>query len=158
MNHPAPVSRREPEYRHKVAELARLVLSDSLDYFEFLTEVGGHPDAYQTGDDEVNELIDLLEHWPAFGEDRVHELLHALAPEDGTLSPPTMTVNMPLLDEGVDCWRPVQAVPAGKHTYRIVSVNTHPDDESWQFATGQLVECRLRPLSDGDALVAVALA
>jgi hypothetical protein len=83
VKHPAAASRREPEYRQKVRELATLVLSDSLDYFEFLTEVGGHPDAYQTGDDEVDELIDLLEHWPAFGEERLRELLQVLAPPDG---------------------------------------------------------------------------
>jgi hypothetical protein len=63
---------------------------------------------------------------------------------------------MPLLDEDVDCWRPVQAIPVRKHAYRIVSVNAVPDEERWQFATGQLVECRLRALSNGDSIVAIA--
>src|SRR5687767_1892191 len=42
-----------------------------------------------------------------------------------------VTVMVPLLDEGVDVWRPVHAeiLPHGR--YRIVTENTDPDNERW---------------------------
>ena len=67
------------------------------------------------------------------------------------------TIYVPLLDEGVDVWRPVTAkeLPDGLH--EIVSVNTHPSDEKWAFPTGSRVRCEPRSLSDGVHLVAVGL-
>lgn len=52
------------EYRKKVAELAKQVLSDQLSFFDFLSEIGGEDWAYETGDEDVDELIDLIEHQP----------------------------------------------------------------------------------------------
>jgi hypothetical protein len=66
----------------------------------------------------------------------------------------TETIFVYLLDEGVDCWRPVDAVREGDY-YRIVSVNEVPDDEQWQFSSGDLVACEDRELSKGRRLVAV---
>ena len=67
------------------------------------------------------------------------------------------TIFMYLMDEGVDCWRPVEAASEGGDRYRIVSVNPDPADERWQFATGELVVCERRRLSESedDSLVAV---
>jgi hypothetical protein len=67
----------------------------------------------------------------------------------------TETIHVYLLDEGVDCWRPVEAVHEGGNRYRISGVNPDPSDEHWKFATGDLVVCESRTLSEGEALVAV---
>jgi hypothetical protein len=65
------------------------------------------------------------------------------------------TIYVYLFDEGVDCWRPVEAVREGEDRYRIVSANPHPEDERWEFGSGDLVICERRRLSEGEALVAV---
>jgi hypothetical protein len=45
-----------------------------------------------------------------------------------------------------------------EHVYRIVSVNHDPEDEEWQFQTGDIVRCRTRVFSGGETgLVAVEL-
>ena len=53
-----------------------------------------------------------------------------------------------LLDEDVDCWRPVEAVPIRKDLYEIISVNPNPEDENWQFTTGDVVRCVRKTLND----------
>jgi hypothetical protein len=53
-----------------------------------------------------------------------------------------------LLEEGTDSWRPVQAVPIENDTYRIISENPDPEDERWQFTTGDLVRCIHKTLHD----------
>jgi hypothetical protein len=64
------------------------------------------------------------------------------------------TIYVYLLDEGTDVWRPVEAVHVGEDRYRIMSVNVDPEDERWQFSTGDVVRCSRRALSGGPALVA----
>ena len=63
-----------------------------------------------------------------------------------------------LLDEGTDVWRPVDAIPVGGDIYKIVAENHDPEDEHWEFATGDEVRCEARRLSSGMHLVAVARA
>ncbi len=64
-----------------------------------------------------------------------------------------------LLDEGVDVWRPVQAVCEHGDCYRIISSNPDPEDESWQFLEGDVVRCRSRTFTGGEiGLVAYAKA
>jgi hypothetical protein len=46
-------------------------------------------------------------------------------------------IMMPLLDEGVEVWRPVEAEPLDNDRYRIVG--PIPDDEEWAFAPGSIV-------------------
>jgi hypothetical protein len=60
-----------------------------------------------------------------------------------------------LLEEGTDVWRPVQAAHVRDDVYRIISSNLDPEDEKWQFASGELVRCekRMSP-EDGVHLVA----
>ena len=64
-----------------------------------------------------------------------------------------VTVFMPLSDEGVAVWRPVDAEALPSGWYRIVSVNEQPDDETWAFPTDAVVACEHRRLADGERLV-----
>jgi hypothetical protein len=68
-----------------------------------------------------------------------------------------VTVYVYLLDEGVDVWRPVQAKHLADDEYEIMSVNPDPDDENWQFHSGDCVRCKLKRLHDGERLVAYEL-
>jgi hypothetical protein len=69
-----------------------------------------------------------------------------------------VTVMVPLLDEAVDVWRPVHAEVLPHARYRIVTENSHPEDERWAFSTGEVVRCEERELEGRRALVAVSLA
>lgn len=67
-----------------------------------------------------------------------------------------VTIYVYVKNENVDVWRPVQAELVDDKAYRIVSVNTDPEDEEWEFDTGELVHCEQRVFPDGEAgLVAV---
>ena len=57
-----------------------------------------------------------------------------------------------LLDEGTDVWRPVQAEKLGNNLFRIISINPDPDDEKWQFSTGNIVKCEERILSNSNPI------
>ena len=70
------------------------------------------------------------------------------------MNPSLVTIYVYLLDEGVDVWRPVEAVHLGADRYRITSVNVDRSDEHWQFSTGDIVRCSRQVLSGGPALVA----
>lgn len=67
------------------------------------------------------------------------------------------TIMMPLLDEGVDVWRPVEAEVLPDGHYRITTENESPDVERWAFTTGQVVSCDEREFDGALQLVAVAL-
>ena len=54
-----------------------------------------------------------------------------------------------LLDEGTEVWRPVEAVRVSQNVYRIISENPNPEDERWEFARDDLVQCRAKTLSNG---------
>jgi hypothetical protein len=62
---------------------------------------------------------------------------------------------LPLLDENVDVWRPVQAKELSGGRYRIVTANSDPEDERWAFNTGDVVVCEMRELEGQAALIAV---
>lgn len=65
-----------------------------------------------------------------------------------------MTIYLPLLNEGTDCWRPVEAELIGNDCYRILA--DKPADEDWPTAPGSIVRCKLHQFSDGSAgLVAI---
>ncbi|MCI0348645.1 MAG: hypothetical protein L0Z53_04400 [Acidobacteriales bacterium] len=63
------------------------------------------------------------------------------------------TVYVYLLDEGVDCWRPVQADKVGENLYRIRG--PVPEGERWEFQPDDVVRAVIRKLSDGPTLVAI---
>lgn len=67
-----------------------------------------------------------------------------------------VTIYMPLLDEGVDVWRPVLADPLDARRYRILGPVL--EEEIWAFAPGTTVLGAMRALSEGSVLVAEALA
>ena len=67
------------------------------------------------------------------------------------------TIYMPLLNEGIDVWRPVEATRLASETYRVEG--DMPDDEKWAFAPGTIVRCAHRTFSGGEAgLTAVGIA
>ncbi len=65
------------------------------------------------------------------------------------------TIFVYLLDEGTDVWRPVNAEHVADRSYRLDPKAVVPEDESWEFPPGAVVECESKRLSDGDQLVAV---
>lgn len=75
--------------------------------------------------------------------------------DDWQGSVPIETIYVYLFDEGTDVWRPVEAVHVSDDRYRITGTNSDPDDEHWEFQTGEVVRCELRDLSGGKCLVAV---
>jgi hypothetical protein len=63
------------------------------------------------------------------------------------------TIYVELLEEGTDCWRPVESEHLGGDLYRITG--EVPDDEVWAFGPGSIVKCRVQTFSEGrPALVA----
>ena len=72
------------------------------------------------------------------------------------------TIYAYLLEEGADVWRPCRAEHLGGDRYRIL--DEAPDDEIWEFVTGDVVRCRLKKIGTGnpkdfkDTLVAHELA
>jgi len=54
---------RDTKFRRAVAFLARQVLLGHLSFFDFIDQIDG----YETGDEHIDELVDLLEHQPAEG-------------------------------------------------------------------------------------------
>lgn len=57
------------------------------------------------------------------------------------------TVFVPLRDEGVDVWRPVDAEHLSESRYRILG--PVPDDEHWTFEPGAIVRCAWRTFAEG---------
>lgn len=65
-----------------------------------------------------------------------------------------MRIYLPLLNEGTDVWRLVEAVHLRDDEYRIVQ--KQPDGEDWPVACGQIVRCNPHRFADGAVgLVAV---
>jgi hypothetical protein len=67
----------------------------------------------------------------------------------GDAPDPKVTIYVALLDEGVDVWRPVEAVYEGDNRYRITSPDPDPENEQWEFASGTRVCCKPRTFQDG---------
>lgn len=61
---------------------------------------------------------------------------------------------MPLLDEGVDVWRPVQAEHLRDNVYRILPRPHGLNDETWKFEPGEEIVCEVIEVSDGQILAA----
>jgi hypothetical protein len=65
------------------------------------------------------------------------------------------TIYMPLLNEGTEAWRPVEASRIAEGTYRIEG--QVPDGEEWAFPPGASVRCELKTFTGGEpALVAIS--
>ena len=69
---------------------------------------------------------------------------------------PTQTIYVPLINEGTEVWRPVEAEPISDALFRVES--KAPDDEQWGYASGQIVAVQQRTWSSGDhGLIATRL-
>jgi hypothetical protein len=65
-----------------------------------------------------------------------------------------VTIYVALLNEGTDCWVPVEASQQDDGSFVIYG--DIPEDDEWQFAPGSRVLCEPRKFSQGEAgLVAV---
>src|SRR5438132_439283 len=87
------------------------------------------------------------------GKDTPLEL--SVTGDDDGRSPATRTVYVELFDEAVDTWRPVEAVEVEPGRFRLEG--PVPEVERWAFPAGSVVECEVRELSQGPALVAARL-
>ncbi|MCH8270858.1 MAG: hypothetical protein IH985_06565 [Planctomycetes bacterium] len=67
----------------------------------------------------------------------------------------TRQIYMPLLDEDVDVWRPVQAEHLRGNVYRILEQPPSLKDESWKYNLGDEVLCEMVESSNGRILAAV---
>ena len=76
-------------------------------------------------------------------------LISIVGQKQMTKSKRTETIYVRLLDEGVDVWRPVSAEILGKERYRIISEPSDPEDEKWEFQSGDVVQCIQKELMDG---------
>ncbi len=59
-----------------------------------------------------------------------------------------------LCDDGVDVWRPVQAILLANGTYRIIDQPYDCDIETWEFEPGDEVWCEFIPAEKGQILAA----
>ena len=66
------------------------------------------------------------------------------------------TVYMPLLNEGVDVWRPVTAMKITDIGYMVTE--PAPDGEEWAFQPGHILRCEERNFDGEACLVAVGKA
>jgi hypothetical protein len=84
-------------------------------------------------------------------------LARRLRPElDRTAQEGVTTIYMPLLEEGTDIWRPVEAMKIGELGYMVTE--KAPPDEVWAFQPGHILRCEERKFDEGTHLVAVAKA
>lgn len=63
------------------------------------------------------------------------------------------SIYMPLVNEGTDVFRPVDATYIRVSVYRIEG--EMPPGEEWIYLPGTAVQCERKELSTGEALVAV---
>ena len=67
-----------------------------------------------------------------------------------------MKIYVDLPDEFAAVWCPVEATQVRDDLYRIVEVNSDPQDTRWAFNTGALVRCRPTLTRDGKQTILVA--
>ena len=63
-------------------------------------------------------------------------------------------IYMPLLDEGVDVWKPVDAEHLHDNVYRILKQPHDQTIETWKFEPGDVVICEMVKASDSLILAA----
>ena len=67
------------------------------------------------------------------------------------------TIYVPLLDEGIEVWRPVAARKVATDTYLILDQNYDREVETWQFEPGTLVRCHKERRNGHQILVATEI-
>ena len=71
----------------------------------------------------------------------------------------TEEIFIPLLDEGINVWRPTQAERLPDGSFRVLATPDYdPEDEKWEFPPGSCVIAEMRRLSGGEFLTAVRFA
>jgi hypothetical protein len=60
-----------------------------------------------------------------------------------------------LLNENIDVWRPIKAQRLQANVYRIVSQPYDTTIETWQFVPGDIVQCEMVRMHEGNFLTAV---
>jgi hypothetical protein len=68
------------------------------------------------------------------------------------------TVYVPLLNEEIEVWRPVEARRLSADTYLILDQKYDRDVETWAFEPGTVVECRTRQENGWEISVATKAA
>jgi len=58
-----------------------------------------------------------------------------------------------LKGEGTNVWRPVSARHVDADIFEIVTENSDPEDECWEFNPGQKVRCRERITPEGEKIL-----
>jgi hypothetical protein len=87
----------------------------------------------------------------------IHLLARSVQPDLDLMAQEGLTtIYMPLLNEGVDVWRPVEAMKITDLGYMVTE--NPPPGEEWVFQPGHILRCEERQLSDGRHLVAVTKA
>lgn len=67
----------------------------------------------------------------------------------------TVVLYIPLLNEGVDVWRPTRGVVLGPDTIQVLATDDYdPTTEEWAFPPGSTVRCVKEMKSGGEVLVA----
>jgi len=59
----------------------------------------------------------------------------------------TVTIYMPLAEEGTDVWRPVEAELLADGRYRVIG--EEPADETWKRPRGSIASCAGVAFGDG---------
>lgn len=118
-----------PDWEFKVEEVSMGVYKASG------IDVDGRQVSCSGVDEE--ELIPRCREWAAEIDQQI-----------GRTSPEAVTVFVPLIDEGTDCWRPAYAVKVGHGVYRLLQQPV-PSEERWAFCPGEAVECDHHDFADG---------
>ena len=66
----------------------------------------------------------------------------------------THQIYVSLQNEGVQVWRPIQAMRLHENIYRILDQPYDRETESWEFGPGDDVVCQMIESSDGPILAA----
>lgn len=69
------------------------------------------------------------------------------------------TIFIRLLEEGIDVWRPAQALrQETQNHFRVLEPSDYdPSDEKWEFPPDSVVVCEQRSVDGEDVLVAIEL-
>lgn len=66
------------------------------------------------------------------------------------------TIFVLVLNEPSTMWKPVEALEMSADTYQIISENPDPQEQKWQFVTGDIVRCKTHTFINGSqGMVAV---
>ena len=68
----------------------------------------------------------------------------------------SVTIYVPLVNEGTSVVRPTQGVKLSENMYRVLPTQDYdPSDEEWEFPPGSIVECHSETRNGQEVLVAM---